>query len=147
MTKHELYLLKHLTYKVSEPWFWHQCVGMNKSYAKEAQGVSLGSFNWQANKATYKAGWTYDPKYWIRYIPWPWNDLKQGDHLIQNFLKTWHIGIVHKADAEGYFLLAQNDGELNKKTWGNGDGKGDNAIMLRYFKWSDRPIKEFYRRK
>lgn len=141
MTKHELYLLEHLTYKVSEPWYWHQCVWMNKNYAQEVQSVTLGSFNGQANKATYKAGWTYDPKHWIRIIPWPWNDLKQGDHLIQNFLKTGHIGIVHRADSEWYWLLEQN------WAYWNWLGKGNDAIRTNYYKWSDRPILCFFRKK
>lgn len=144
---HNEFLIENLTQRVKEPWYTHQCVWFVKHYAKKVQGIVLGSFNWEADRATYKAGWTYDPKHWIRFVSWPWNDLKQGDHLIQIFLNTGHVGIVHRADSEWYFLLAQNDWELNKKTWGNGDWKGDNSIMLRYFKRSDRPIKEFFRKK
>lgn len=144
---HSEYLLKYLTNKVKEPWYTHQCVWMNKSYSKEVQGVTLWGFNWEADGATYKAWGTYDPKYWSRFNAWPWVILQQGDHIIQTFSTTWHIGIVHRADNNWYFLLWQNDGEYDKKTWWNGDGLGNNSIIIRYFKRSERPIMHIFRRK
>lgn len=144
---HFEYLLRALTYNCQEnQTFGKQCVAMNKRYAEVAQWVKLGSFNWEADRATYAPGWTYDPKYRNKLIVWS-EKLKEWDHLIQKFMKTWHIGVVHRADDNGYYLIAQNDWEYNKKTRGNGDWLGDNAIMIRYFKRTDRPILYVFRKK
>lgn len=144
---HDEYLIRALTYNFQESVkLGNQCVAMNKRYAKLVQWVDLGSFNWEADRATYKPWWTYDPKY--RDMLEVWKDkLQQWDHLIQRFMATWHIGVVHRADERWYFLMAQNDWEYDKKTRWNWDWLWNNAIMIRYFKRTDRPILYVFRKK
>lgn len=143
---HRWYLEKYLTRHIRENIaYWYQCVAMNKHYAREVQWVKLWWFNGSAIKATYKIGWTYNPTIRKELNPWPWVDLVRGDHLIQDFWPHWHIGIVHRVDDEWYFLLAQNDWEYHKNTRWNGDWQGNNSIMIRYFRWSDRKIHRIYR--
>lgn len=144
---HFEYLVKALTYNYQEnAQYGKQCVAMNKRYADLVQWVKLGSFNWEADRATYKKWWTYDPSKRIQ-LKVGKDALIVGDHIIQKFSTTWHIGVVHRADANGYYLLAQNDWEYHKDTRGNGDGLGNNAIMIRYFKRSDRPILMAFRKR
>ncbi len=144
---HFEYLVKALTYSYQEnAQYGKQCVAMNKRYADLVQWVKLWWFNWEADRATHKPWGTYDPSKRIKLVIWK-DKLEQGDHLIQKFMTTGHIWVVHRADEKGYFLLAQNDWEYDKKTRWNGDWLGNNAIMMRYFKRTDRPILYAFRKK
>jgi hypothetical protein len=151
MLLHNDYLIKMLTNRVDE--FWnkdYQCVAFNKDHAREVWWIPLWSFNWYAIKATHKIWGTYDPRYIDKFSPWPTVWLKQWDHIIQEFWKTWHIWVVHRADANGYYLIEQNNGELDKSNWfirGNGDWLWNDAVLIRYYKWNTRPIKNIYRKK
>lgn len=145
------YLINFITQKVDEVWNKdYQCVAANKHHARMVFGIKLGWFNGFAIAATYKAGWTYDPKFWDYLIPWPWTNLKQWDHLIQKFGKTGHIWRVWRADDKWYFLVGQNDGEYDKdrkEKRGNGDGAWNDAILPRYYYRDERPIAYIFRRK
>lgn len=147
--QHHQFVINYISNRYQEPTgnYWYQCVALMKIYAKFVQKKVLWSYNWQANKATYKIWWTYDPRYRHQYNAWPWVDLKQGDHIIQELWKYWHIGILHRADKTWYYMLSQNDGEYHKNTRWNGDWQGNNAIMMRYYRRSDRPILKIYRLK
>lgn len=144
---HNEFLIKYLTYNYQEnAQLGKQCVAFNKLYAKQVQGIQLGSFNWEADRATYKAGWTYDPKYWNKLKVWT-DKVKEWDHLIQKLYDTGHIGIVIRQTDNWYFLLNQNDGEYEEDTWGNGDWLGNNAIIIRHYRRTQRPILYIFRRK
>lgn len=136
------YLISFITKSVKETeQLGAQCVAMNKHHAKSVYMLKLWSFNWSARLATYALWWTYNPNEWIK-LEIGKAPLLQWDHLIQDFGKHWHIGVVWRADAEWYYLLEQNNWELDKKYWerGDGDGKRNDAILIRYYRRQERPI-------
>ncbi len=143
------FLLRYITLSVEEnKSLWKQCVAFNKLYATEVQGIQLWSFNGSAKKATYKKWGTYDPDKFIK-LQVGTAPLMRGDHLIQDFDKHWHIGIVRRVDTEGYYLLEQNNWELDKKYGerGDGDWKRNDAILIRYYRRQERPILLAFRKR
>ena len=150
MLLHNDYLINMLTNRIDEIWNKDfQCVAFNKDHAKNVWWITLWSFNWFAIKASYKQWWTYDPRYVNKFEPWPTVWLKAGDHIIQVFWSTGHIWVVHRADANWYYLIEQNNGELDKSNnmiWWNGDWLWNDAILIRYYKRDTRIIKNIYRK-
>lgn len=134
------FLLKTLTFSYKEtPKIWAQCVFLNKMHSQDVYWIKLWNFNWAANKATYKIGWTYDPRYWDKLVVWV-APLQQWDHLIQNTGKYWHIGIVYRQANWWYYLHSQNN-------WnGNGDGFWSNSCLITWYDYKT-PILYIFRRR
>lgn len=118
--------------------YWFQCTDLARAYADAVRGIKSWPFWWAAKNASL----TTFP--WTKMLsPWPWNDLKQWDILIQWAIAWniyWHVWIVHKADRFGYYLIEQN--------WYDGTGSGiwNNAVRINYYNWSSRPILRFFRK-
>lgn len=135
---HNDFIVKYLSEKVDYDWaYGYQCTDLSKAYAKEVRWIRPWTF-WGSAKDAKQSTFP-----WTKiYLPWPWKDLKQGDILIQwptASNRYGHVGIVHKADRFGYYLIEEN------AVTGTGGGSGNDAVRVNYYKRSERNILRFFR--
>lgn len=136
---HDSYWMKWRGKRVNEPWFKYECVGGTKHYVSNVFWVKIWSFNWSAKTCTYKTGWTFDPKSWVKFEPGPDVAIKQWDVLILDIGKDWHVCVGHNQVYNWYYVIEQN--RNNSKTW-----IGPDAINIWFYDYSTRII-NIYRRK
>ena len=139
--QHKVFLQEYLHDRVDyDKSYGYQCTDLVKQYAKEVLLSPINSFNGSACNADER---TFGAKY-IKIIPWPWKNAKQGDILIQDktrYLPHWHTGIVNSADNLWYYLLEQN-AYSGRWQW-----LGKDAIRVTFYKRSQTPVKAFWRKK
>lgn len=137
--QHKAFVQNYLHGRVDYDWLYgYQCTDLVKQYAKDVLLAPIKSFNGSACNADER---TFGNKY-IKIIPWPWKDAKQGDIVIQDKTKRLpygHTGIINSADHIGYYLLEQN-AYSGRWSW-----LGKDAIRVTFYKRSDTPVKAFWR--
>lgn len=136
--KHNDYYMKRRLKNVKESWYSPECVALSKHYSLNVHWITLWAFGGQAKNATYKTGWTFDPKYWEQYVPWPSVAILQGDIIILNIWNDGHVCVGHNQSIEWFYCIEQN--RNNTKT-----GKWEDAINIGYYPFS--LIKNIYRKK
>jgi hypothetical protein len=135
---HNQYRMQRRLKSVKEPWYDPECIALSKHYSKSVYWITLWAFWWKAKNATYKTGWTFDPKYWDQYVPWPSVAILQGDILILNIWNDGHTCVGHNQVSDGYYVIEQN--RNNTKT-----GTGQDAINIGFYSFEN--IKNIYRKK
>lgn len=136
---HNNYRMTMRLKRVKEIWFKYECVWFAKHYSTNVHGITLGSFNGSAKKATYKTWGTFDPQKRNQYKPWPTVAILEGDILILDTPWDGHVCIWHNQVNGWYYVMEQN--RNNTKT-----GQGQDAINIWWYDYST-PIINIYRKK
>ena len=136
---HDQYRMSKRLKNVKEPWYSPECVALVKDYSKNVFGITLWVFWGSAKNATYKTGWTFDPKHFEKLTPWPSVAILQGDILIIDIAKDGHTCVAHNQSNGWYYVIEQNRNNTKTGAW-------QDAINIWWYDYSN-PIINIYRKK